>query len=104
MKTSSLNTALIAAGVLAVGTAGAFTLRPDLRFSDGTTLTADDVRRSWLRVIDPRAPSPLASLLYDVEGARDYCTRRGMVYMLARTDVPVEDVVTKYLRQRGLVR
>jgi serine protease Do len=30
MKTRSLNTALIAAGVLAVGTAGAFTLRPDL--------------------------------------------------------------------------
>ena len=49
-----------------------FTLRPDLQFSDGTGLTADDVRRSWLRVIDPRRPSPLASLLYDVEGARDY--------------------------------
>ncbi len=30
MKTTPLNTALIAAGVLAVGTAGAFTLRPDL--------------------------------------------------------------------------
>lgn len=30
MKTKPLNTALIAAGVLAVGTAGAFTLRPDL--------------------------------------------------------------------------
>lgn len=54
-----------------------FTLRPDLRFSDGTPLSADDVRRSWLRVIDPRAPSPLASLLYDVEGARDYAAGRG---------------------------
>ena len=49
-----------------------FTLRPGLQFSDGTPLSADDVRRSWLRVIDPRTPSPLASLLYDVEGARDY--------------------------------
>ena len=54
-----------------------FTLRPDLQFSDGTALTADDVRRSWLRVVDPRAPSPLASLLYDVEGARDYAAGRG---------------------------
>ena len=33
----------------------AFTLRADLRFSDGTPLSAEDVRRSWLRVIDPRA-------------------------------------------------
>ncbi len=55
----------------------AFTLRPDLQFSDGAPLSADDVRRSWLRVIDPQAPSPLASLLYDVEGARDYAAGRG---------------------------
>jgi ABC-type oligopeptide transport system substrate-binding subunit len=54
-----------------------FTLRDGLRFSDGTELGAADVRRSWLRVIDPAAPSPLASLLYDVVGARDYATGQG---------------------------
>ena len=54
-----------------------FTLRAGLQFSDGTPLSADDVRRSWLRVIDPELPSPLASLLYDVEGARDYAAGRG---------------------------
>jgi ABC-type oligopeptide transport system substrate-binding subunit len=54
-----------------------FTLRAGLQFSDGSPLTADDVRRSWLRVIDPQAPSPLASLLYDVEGAREYAAGRG---------------------------
>lgn len=54
-----------------------FTLREALRFSDGTELTAADVRRSWLRVIDPTAPSPLASLLYDVVGARDYAAGQG---------------------------
>ena len=54
-----------------------FTLRDGLQFSDGSALSADDVRRSWLRVIDPRAPSPLASLLYDVEGAREYAAGRG---------------------------
>jgi ABC-type oligopeptide transport system substrate-binding subunit len=54
-----------------------FTLRDGLQFSDGSPLTADDVRRSWLRVIDPAAPSPLASLLYDVEGARAYATGSG---------------------------
>ncbi len=52
-----------------------FTLRPGLTFSDGTPLTATDVVRSWMRVIDPTAPSPLASLLDDVVGAAAY--RRG---------------------------
>jgi len=49
-----------------------FTLRDGLAFSDGSPLTADDVVRSWLRVIAPAAPSPLASLLYDVEGVPAY--------------------------------
>jgi ABC-type oligopeptide transport system substrate-binding subunit len=51
-----------------------FTLRDGLTFSDGSPLTAADVARSWLRVLDPAAPSPLAALLYDVIGARAYAT------------------------------
>jgi uncharacterized protein (DUF58 family) len=43
----------------------------------------------------------LASFL---DGARDFCSRRGMAYLTARTDMPVEDLVTNYLRRRGLVR
>jgi ABC-type oligopeptide transport system substrate-binding subunit len=54
-----------------------FTLREGLTFSDGTSLGAADVRRSWMRLLDPAAPSPLASLLYDVEGARAYATGQG---------------------------
>ena len=49
-----------------------FHLRPGLTFSDGTALTAADVVRSWLRLIDPSAPSPLASLVLDVKGAAAY--------------------------------
>ncbi len=49
-----------------------FHLRPDLAFSDGSPLRAADVVRSWLRIIDPAAPSPLASLMLDVEGADAY--------------------------------
>ena len=48
-----------------------FTLRPDLAFSDGTPLMADDVVRSWRRLFEPGNPSPLASLIADVVGARD---------------------------------
>jgi ABC-type transport system substrate-binding protein len=49
-----------------------FHLRDGLTFSDGTPLTSDDVVRSWLRLVDPAAPSPLVSLLSDVEGALAY--------------------------------
>ena len=46
-----------------------FLLRDGLTFSDGEALDAEDVRRSWLRVLDPVRPSPLSSLLDDVVGA-----------------------------------
>ena len=49
-----------------------FRMRPDLTFSDGSPLRAADVVRTWLRIIDPTAPSPLASLMLDVEGAADH--------------------------------
>jgi oligopeptide transport system substrate-binding protein len=48
-----------------------FQLRDGLTFSDGTPLRASDVTRSWLRLIDPDAPSPLVTLMYDVAGARE---------------------------------
>ena len=54
-----------------------FELRDGLSFSDGTPLRAEDVRRSWLRVIDPDAPSPLSSLLDDVAGASAYARGEG---------------------------
>ena len=39
------------------------------QFSDGTPLLPSDVVRSWLRLIDPGQPSPLAVLALDIEGA-----------------------------------
>ena len=47
-----------------------FRLRSGLAFSDGSPLRASDVVRSWLRIIDPRAPSPLSVLALDIEGAQ----------------------------------
>ena len=47
-----------------------FTLRPNLKFSDGTPLTAADVVHSWRRLFAPGDPSPLASLAANVVGAR----------------------------------
>ena len=51
-----------------------FHLRNGLEFSDGSPLHATDVVRSWLRLIDPARPSPLASLMLDVRGAFDHVT------------------------------
>jgi oligopeptide transport system substrate-binding protein len=56
------------------GTRVVFTLREGLTFSDGSALTASDVVRSWRRLFDPREPSPLASLIADVKGARELLT------------------------------
>ncbi len=49
-----------------------FHLRPGLTFSDGSPLRPSDVVRSWLRLIEPAHPSPLASLALDVKGAEAF--------------------------------
>ncbi len=36
--------------------------------------------------------------------AKEFCTRRGMSYLLANNQTPVEQLVGSYLRTRGLVR
>jgi uncharacterized protein (DUF58 family) len=43
----------------------------------------------------------LASFL---DGAREFCTRRGMSYLMTSTETQVETLVANYLRRRGLVR
>jgi oligopeptide transport system substrate-binding protein len=49
-----------------------FHLRPGITFSDGSPITPDDVIQSWLRLLDPQHPSPLFSLLEEVDGAYAY--------------------------------
>lgn len=39
-----------------------------------------------------------------IDGAKEFCTRRGMNYVLADSSTPVENLVSKYLRGRGLIR
>jgi oligopeptide transport system substrate-binding protein len=49
-----------------------FYLYPDITFSDGTPLTAEDVRRSLITELSPKTHAPYASLLSCIEGADDY--------------------------------
>lgn len=39
-----------------------------------------------------------------VETTREFCNRRGMNYLLANNQMPVDELVGGYLRRRGLVR
>lgn len=39
-----------------------------------------------------------------IDGAREFCTRRGMKYLMTSTQTPVDQLVSNYLRQRGLIK
>ncbi len=39
-----------------------------------------------------------------VSGAREFCNRRGMSYVMVRNETPIEQLVSKLLRKQGLVR
>jgi ABC-type oligopeptide transport system substrate-binding subunit/class 3 adenylate cyclase len=58
--------------VLEDGRKYVFHLRDDVRWSDGTPVTAGDFEYAWKRILDPATGSVNASLLYDVKGARAF--------------------------------
>jgi oligopeptide transport system substrate-binding protein len=49
-----------------------FHLRDDVRWSDGTPLTAHDFEYAWKRALDPATKSPMARQLYDIKGAEAF--------------------------------
>jgi len=48
-----------------------FAIRDDLEFSDGEPLVADDIRRSWLRLLDPATEATAPDVLSVVAGASE---------------------------------
>jgi uncharacterized protein (DUF58 family) len=74
-------------------------LQGDLRLVDSED--GDTAEITVSRPLLDRYQQTLGAFL---TGARDFCNRRGMTYLPVNTQIPVADVVTKYLRQRGLVR
>ena len=71
----------------------------DLRLIDCED--ADEAEVTVSRELIERYKKTLAAF---IESAREFCNRRGIVYLLARNEVSVEELVTGYLRTRGLVR
>jgi uncharacterized protein (DUF58 family) len=74
-------------------------LKGDLRLVDSED--ADFAEITVSRPLMDRYRQTLATFL---DGAREFCTRRGMNYLMASTDTPVDQLVANYLRKRGLVR
>jgi uncharacterized protein (DUF58 family) len=74
-------------------------VKGDLRLTD-----CEDNDIAEITVSAPLLKRYQQNLALFINGAKDFCTRRGMNYMLARNQLPVEQLVTTYLAQRGLVR
>ncbi|MHB9032163.1 MAG: ABC transporter substrate-binding protein [Anaerolineae bacterium] len=49
-----------------------FDLRSDVCWSDGQPVTAHDFVFAWKRVLEPARQAPLAEMLLDIKGAREY--------------------------------
>lgn len=83
--------------VSADGLTYTFQLRPRLTFSDGTPLTAADVRRSWLRLLDPATGASAPDVLGIVVGARERAA--GGPENEVGISAPDEDTLVVRLRQ-----
>ncbi|MFH1921505.1 MAG: DUF58 domain-containing protein [Planctomycetota bacterium] len=78
-------------------------LEPELQ-GDLQLIDCEDGDKAEITVSGPLLKRYRETLATFIQSAREFCTRRGILYVLARNDVPVEQLVTGYLRERGLVR
>jgi uncharacterized protein (DUF58 family) len=78
-------------------------LDPDIQ-GDLRLVDCEDGDAAEITVTGPLMKRYKQTLAAFIESAREFCTRRGMTYLLARSEVPVEQLVTGYLATRGLVR
>ena len=78
-------------------------INPDLQ-GDLRLVDCEDQDVAEITVSAPLLNRYQKTLAAFIETARDYCTRRGMAYLLAKNEVPVDQLITGYLARRGLVR
>jgi uncharacterized protein (DUF58 family) len=76
---------------------------PDIK-GDLKLLDCEDADVAEITASAPLLARYKRTLSAFIEGARSFCNRRGMNYLMARTDLPVEQLVAGYLRKRGLVK
>ncbi len=78
-------------------------LEPDVK-GDLRLVDCEDADVAEITASGPLLKRYQKTLAAFVEGAREFCSRRGMNYLLAKNQVPVDQLITGYLRRRGLVR
>ena len=78
-------------------------LEPDVK-GDLRLIDCEDDDVAEITVSAPLLNRYQQTLAAFVGGAKEFCNRRGMSYLLAKNTVPVDQLVSSYLRQRGLVR
>jgi hypothetical protein len=78
-------------------------LEPDLK-GDLKLVDSEDRDIAEISVSRPLLDRYKRTLAAFVDGAREFCTRRGMTYLMTNSQTPVETIVSNYLRSRGLVR
>ena len=78
-------------------------LEPDIK-GDLKLVDCEDQDFAEITVSRPLLDRYRRTLAAFIDGAREFCTRRGMNYLMTSTQTPVDQLVSSYLRQRGLVK
>ncbi|MCA9235661.1 MAG: DUF58 domain-containing protein [Planctomycetales bacterium] len=78
-------------------------ISPDVK-GDLKLVDCEDADEAEITASKPLLDRYERTLTAFTRGAQDFCTRRGMHYLLANTQTPVADLVAQQLRRRGLVR
>ena len=78
-------------------------LQPDIK-GDLRLVDCEDQAEAEITVSVPLLRKYQQTLDGFVASAQQFCAKRGMHYLLANNQVPVEELVAKHLRRRGLVR
>ncbi|QDS98370.1 DUF58 domain-containing protein [Adhaeretor mobilis] len=78
-------------------------LEPDVK-GDLKLVDCEDADEAEITVSAPLLARYDRTLKAFTGGVQEFCNRRGMNYLLANTQTPVEQLVAQHLRRRGLVR
>ena len=78
-------------------------LEPDIK-GDLRLVDCEDQDIAEITVSRPLLDRYRRTLAAFIDGAREFCTRRGINYLMTSTRTPVDQLVSSYLRQRGLVK
>jgi uncharacterized protein (DUF58 family) len=78
-------------------------LNPEIK-GDLRLIDCEDEDVAEITVSRPLLDKYKRTLATFIDGAREFCARRGMNYLMTSTETPVDKLVANYLRKRGLVR